>query len=427
MESHVNNILETTSRDKSVVACIRNVENFTDESRLLWEYIQCFRGPQSQDIETAVIVTVVNCIIFVTGVLGNVAVCVVIMKHKALSTPTDYYLLNLAIADLTLLIFGLPYDIMLYWYQYPWIFGQPVCQGRALISEMASYVSVLTVVTFSTERYVAICHPMYTLVMSSLRRSLRIILCIWVVSFICALPFAIYSGVDYIPHPNESQNIILESALCAMISQPENIPLTEISTTIFFLIPMTIIIYQYIKMGLVMIRNSNNNGQLGDSLSGCVHRKDRKYEMNNRNVVKMLSLVALGFFACWCPFHAQRLISVHLDEDYYSEEINYWMYVVTGILYYFSSTLNPILYNVTSLRMRNAFKEVMCGVKRTRRDKFMRTKCNGATGHRQCSNTSEVDDEKASLVRKKSIMSVIQKMSSATTIVDITEENNYQR
>lgn len=39
-------------------------------------------------------------------------------------------------------------------------------------------------------------------------------------------------------------------------------------------------------------------------------------------------------------------------------EYNEWIYHITGCFYYFSSTVNPILYNVMSAKYRNAFKWV---------------------------------------------------------------------
>lgn len=71
-----------------------------------WNYVKEYRGPQRQPLETAIPLTVVNILIFVSGLLGNTAVCIVIIKHRSLHTATNYYLFNLAVSDLTLLIFG---------------------------------------------------------------------------------------------------------------------------------------------------------------------------------------------------------------------------------------------------------------------------------------------------------------------------------
>ena len=37
--------------------------------------------------------------------------------------------------------------------------------------------------------------------------------------------------------------------------------------------------------------------------------------------------------------------------------INEYLYHVSGFLYYFSATVNPILYNLMSLKYRHAFKQ----------------------------------------------------------------------
>ena len=75
-------------------------------------------------------------IIFVTGVFGNIAVCLVIIEHKSMHTATNYYLFSLAVADLMTLVLGLPNELYLYWHQYPWVLGEEACKARALVSEM---------------------------------------------------------------------------------------------------------------------------------------------------------------------------------------------------------------------------------------------------------------------------------------------------
>ena len=76
----------------------------------------------------------------------------------------------------------------------------------------------------------------------------------------------------------------------------------------------------------------------------------------------------VAFFICWAPFHAQRLLYVvfyeyqwkFVSEGLY-QQINEKLFYITGCFYYFSSTVNPILYNVMSAKYRNAFKETLCG------------------------------------------------------------------
>lgn len=65
----------------------------------------------------------------------------------------------------------------------------------------------------------------------------------------------------------------------------------------------------------------------------------------------------ITFFVCWAPFHAQRLLYVYQVSAF--GDINDWLYPLGGCLYYFSTTVNPILYNVMSTKYRTAFKKTL--------------------------------------------------------------------
>lgn len=74
--------------------------------------------------------------------------------------------------------------------------------------------------------------------------------------------------------------------------------------------------------------------------------------------------VVVAFFFCWAPFHAQRLLAMYLSSYSKADEtppefldtifniLNY----VSGVLYYMSTTVNPVLYNIMSNKFRDAFK-----------------------------------------------------------------------
>ncbi len=69
----------------------------------------------------------------------------------------------------------------------------------------------------------------------------------------------------------------------------------------------------------------------------------------------------LAFFLCWAPFHAQRLSYVYFKDTHLFRTINEYLYYVSGFLYYLSATVNPILYNLMSLKYRHAFRQTLCG------------------------------------------------------------------
>ena len=71
--------------------------------------------------------------------------------------------------------------------------------------------------------------------------------------------------------------------------------------------------------------------------------------------------VVLAFFLCWLPFHAQRLAYIYFSNSRFYRMINEYLFYISGILYYFSATINPILYNLMSLKYRHAFRQTLCG------------------------------------------------------------------
>ncbi|XP_049315193.1 neuropeptides capa receptor isoform X3 [Bactrocera dorsalis] len=324
------------------------------------DFVKFLLGPQTLPLYKALLITIIFGGIFITGMLGNILVCVVIIRHPTMHTATNYYLFSLAVSDLIYLLFGLPAEIFLYWHQYPYLFGLPFCKIRAFISEASTYVSVLTIVAFSMERFLAICHPLHLTAMSGFKRAVRIIAALWILSLLGAIPFGLLTDIQYLNYPL-TETTIPESAFCSMSHYPEEFPLFEISFCFFFVIPMLLIIILYGKMG-AQIRFSTTL-QLGVQ-QGSMHRESR-HQQSRKAVIRMLAAVVVTFFICWLPFHMQRLWFLYAKEQNNFQEINEWMFSIAGFTYYVSCTINPILYNVMSHRYRVAFKDILWGKRRS--------------------------------------------------------------
>jgi len=104
-----------------------------------------------------------------------------------------------------------------------------------------------------------------------------------------------------------------------------------------------------------------------------------------------LVAVVVAFFICWAPFHTQRLMSAYATsaaaaaaaaaqsinnstavtssnyvdaEESTSTTITQGVgelvfFYVSGVLYYVSSVVNPILYNIMSVKFRQAFVDTI--------------------------------------------------------------------
>ncbi|ALC45557.1 Pk1r [Drosophila busckii] len=344
-------------------------------------------GAQRDPLSLVIPVTIVYGLIFLTGVVGNISTCIVIKKNRSMHTATNYYLFSLAISDFMLLLSGVPQEMYFIWSKYPYVFGEYFCIGRGLLAETSANATVLTITAFTVERYMAICHPFLGQAMSKLSRAIRIIVLIWLLAVLTAIPQAAQFGISNYAGVDRCLvvRVILEHSF-------------QLSTFIFFLAPMSIILVLYLFIALHLYRShligggaegslrreqklksvpsntvlyrytgsgtlaSNNSGAQLSSVRG------RLNHYGTRRVVRMLVAVVICFFLCWAPFHAQRLIAIYAPDSgaqwHDQHEFLYTvMTYVSGVLYYLSTCINPLLYNLMSNKFREAFKAVLLGKK----------------------------------------------------------------
>jgi len=69
-------------------------------------YLERHLGLRVRPPVESVILTVVYCAIFTTGVFGNVCTGVVVWRRAYMHTPTNLYLCSLAVSDLLTLLLG---------------------------------------------------------------------------------------------------------------------------------------------------------------------------------------------------------------------------------------------------------------------------------------------------------------------------------
>ncbi|XP_011701061.1 PREDICTED: neuropeptides capa receptor-like [Wasmannia auropunctata] len=272
-------------------------ESYLNDSMALEDVLQgtsssMSLGSYRDPLYVVIPMTVIYATIFLTGIIGNVSTCIVIARNKSMHTATNYYLFSLAVSDLLLLVSGLPAEMYLVWCKYPYIFGEGFCVLRGLASETSSNASVLTIAAFTVERYVAICHPFLSQTLSNLSRAIKLILMVWLVALLFALPQALQFGV--VRH-NGHPDMVMCTIKRIIISHS-----FELSTFLFFVIPMCLITFLYVLIGL-KLRKSNMTvpGRSESAMRNCRHYPGR----SSRRVVKMLGecrfffLVRQVFFA----------------------------------------------------------------------------------------------------------------------------------
>ena len=122
-------------------------------------------------------------VVTVTGVIGNILVCLVVLLNRPMRTPMNYLLVNLAISDMMLLVFFSPTFIFKGAYTHPTgLTGDVLCSlvtGETL-AWMGGYASSAFLLAISVERYFAVAHP-HSYGTSFITRNLKVLVfIIWV-------------------------------------------------------------------------------------------------------------------------------------------------------------------------------------------------------------------------------------------------------
>lgn len=90
-------------------------------------------------------------IIFIVGVIGNILVCLVVCRERKMKNVTNYFIFNLAVSDLSVLLICIPFDFgEIVTGTFP--YGAVMCRLIYPLQTMAATASVGTLVAISLNR-----------------------------------------------------------------------------------------------------------------------------------------------------------------------------------------------------------------------------------------------------------------------------------
>lgn len=117
-------------------------------------------------------------------------VVIVVLRSRSMRTPTNCYLVSLAIADSIVLVASIPNEIVGYFVLGDkWIWGRVGCAGFIFLQYLGINASSLSIAAFTIERYIAICHPMLAHKLCTVSRAKKIIIAVWLFATVYCLPW----------------------------------------------------------------------------------------------------------------------------------------------------------------------------------------------------------------------------------------------
>jgi len=337
------------------------------------------------------------CLVIVFTLTGNSLVVIAVASTKRLrSSVTNYFVVSLAVADLTVAVLVMPYAV-LYELHGSWTFGWIFCYFWISCDVTCCTASILHLCVVAADRYLAVTEPLTYRSRMSKRRALCAIAGVWTCS--SAISFVpIYAGWfvdDSVTTPAiDDTAVITGNVDDAAIFGPPTMPLFEdgpvcglhvnrtyavVSSATSFYLPLIVMVVLYAKIfriarkqsieirklesAVVQQRLQQPNASSSTSSTGGVN--GRRLQRQSRRVtgdtkaIKTLGTLMSLFIVSWLPFFV-----VYLVKPFCSGRCTVNPNIETAVTWlgYCNSFINPVVYAFLNRDFRSAFRRViLCG------------------------------------------------------------------
>ncbi|XP_069048193.1 5-hydroxytryptamine receptor 4 [Lepisosteus oculatus] len=280
-------------------------------------------------------------------VFGNFLVVLSIAYFKQLQSPTNSFVMSLAVADFLVGLIVMPYS-MIRTIEGCWYFGPVFCEIHSSLDVMLCTASIFHLSCIAFDRYYAVCNPLvYGFKMSKTRVTLLIITC-WVVPLL--ISFApILLGL----HKLGIETKLPHDVCYFLVNQVYAITASFVA----FYLPMFIMLVAYWKIYKAAKRQAMQINAVENQMTiqnGAVNSTKKQKQRNSmkreRKAAKTLGIIMGAFLIFWLPFFTTNVIDPFIE--YQTDMVIWEVFLWLG---YVNSSLNPFLYGFFNRSFRRAF------------------------------------------------------------------------
>ena len=286
-----------------------------------------------------IVLCTVTAIMIIFSLVGNSLVCLAFYRNRRLRSITNFYVLSLAIADITFAIFVSPFNVIAIGYR-RWPFDFNFCQFNGFLSAYWTQFSIFILTMTSINRYVCVVKPQLYPVFFSKRKTVLSILFISIVMFISSLTFVIITPVIYRWDPQ---------GLHCRGTYLKRTRTTKTTLAGLVLLPLLLIVFCYGSVHRVVSYHHN-------ALQPSLHLTSNRGTITAQEIktCRVLFAAVAGFCICWTPS-----VIVAILEFGFRVSVPLTVQTFPAILGFISAWINPIIYGFMNRAMRKEFLKII--------------------------------------------------------------------
>lgn len=292
---------------------------------------------------------VLDAVIFVAGVLGNGLVCVVVIKENLHRSLAYCLILNLAISDLGVLLFSLPFGV-LRTEDVSWPLGEFGCKVLYPLTDVFHGVSIASITAIAVFRYRGIISGHGMSQKGAMKTVKIVILLIWILSVLLFV-VPLFFVMKYVEAGGEAYCFPrFPSMTFYKVYQAETVLLT-------YLLPLGIILFTYLRIRRRLNESIALHSQIrreSRSPAATAHNKTRCASDRNYKALKVLTPVVLVFFVTLLPYNVFRVVDIFHDTSQFEYLLLFFKICI--VFFVCNSSANPLIYALFSEDFRKAFK-----------------------------------------------------------------------
>ncbi|XP_013192791.1 prolactin-releasing peptide receptor [Amyelois transitella] len=276
-------------------------------------------------------------IIFVVGIFGNALVCYAVIRNRAMQTVTNLFITNLALSDILLCVFAVPFT-PLYTFLGRWVFGGLLCHIMPYAQGCSIYISTLTLTSIAIDRYFVIIYPFKPRM--KIKTCIGLIVFIWIFALSVTFPYGYYMALQDIYCDEQWPSDQIHKAFGA------------VTTIMQFVVPFIVMAFCYTCVSVKL--NDRLKSRPGSKNS---KKEDAERERKRRTNRMLIAMVAIFGFS-WLPLNL-----INISSDFYSLTETWTYYMVIFFTAHFiamsSTCYNPFLYAWLNENFRKEFKQIL--------------------------------------------------------------------